>query len=231
MNKKVIGIIGGMGPAATAALFDKIIGFTSAECDADHIHILVDNYPQIPDRTTAIKKNSDEPLKYICESGKKLISAGADFLLIPCNTSHFFYDKIQNCLEVPVVNMIEETAKHCKSCGYKKVGVLATDGTRYTGVFDTYLDKNGLTTVYPSEDGQAELMNVIYNQVKAGKKIDTVNLSRYLYEMSREDIDAFILGCTELPLAIKDGDYGLKFINTLDILAKVGIVKAGYKLI
>lgn len=228
--KKTLGIIGGMGPAATAALFQKIIDYTDAKCDKEHIHIIIDNYPQIPDRTKAINDKSNIPVKYICKAGNRLIEAGADIILIPCNTSHYFYDEVQDKLGIPIINMIEETARYCKENGYKKVGVLATTGTIKTKLFDRYFRKLSIETIYPSDNGQHELMNVIYNQVKAGKTIDTKLLSQYLREMVSCGIDVFVLGCTELPLAIKDGDYGYKFIDTLDVLAKAGIRSAGYVL-
>ena len=227
--QKTIGIIGGMGPAATALLFSKIVDMTDAECDADHIHIYIDNYTAIPDRTASIKSGSDLPVEYICESGEKLISIGADILVIPCNTSHYYYDKIQHRLKVPVINMLGETAFLCKTRGYKKVGVLATDGTRNTGIFDTELSKCGIEAVYPSAKGQKEVMSVIYDQIKAGKSFDTRELSKYISEMVNFGAEAFILGCTELPMALRDGDYGYRFIDTLDVLAQSAIHKAGYR--
>ena len=128
-TKKIVGIIGGMGPGATALLFQKLINYTDAENDCEHMHIVIDNNTSIPDRTTAILQGDDSPAKAIVESGKKLQEYGVDLILIPCNTSHYFYSQIQEQLDVTVVNMIEETAKICVGKGYKKVGILATTGT------------------------------------------------------------------------------------------------------
>lgn len=228
IKKKTVGIIGGMGPAATAELFQKMIMLTDASCDKEHIHILIDNYPQIPDRTKAILSGSDAPVSFIAEAGKRLELAGAEIILIPCNTSHYFYDKIANALSVPVIHMIEETAEVCKEMGYTKVGVLATDGTRSTGIFDAALIKKGIECVYPPQDAQKEVMAVIYDQVKAGEPIDTNKLKVYLHQMAKQGVQAFILGCTELPLALKDGEDGFAFIDTLTVLAKAGVKKAGY---
>ena len=93
-EKKTIGIIGGMGPLATADLFTRIINLTDAQKDAEHIHILIDNNPHIPDRTSAILHGTESPLPYLIESANRLKSAGADFLIIPCITSHGFYDEL-----------------------------------------------------------------------------------------------------------------------------------------
>ena len=229
-QKKTIGIIGGMGPAATALLFQKIVEYTDAEKDADHIHILIDNYPAVPDRTASIKSGSDKPVDYICDAGGKLISIGAELLIIPCNTSHYFYDKIQSRLSVPVINMISETALVCKSKGWSRVGILATDGTKETRIFDKELENLGIEAVSTSAEGQREVMSVIYDQVKAGKEINTEKLARYLDEMKQSGVEAFILGCTELSAALRGGDYGLEFIDTLEVLAKSAIVQSGYKL-
>lgn len=228
--KKVVGIIGGMGPGATALLFQKLIAYTDAKTDSEHIHILIDNNTDIPDRTTAILAGEDTPVKYICESGKCLEQCGAELLIIPCNTSHYFYDTIQKELQIPVINMITETAKVCVEKGYKKVGVLATTGTCNTRTYDRELQKFGIESIYPDEEGQKKVMEIIYGQVKAGKKINASIIDQTLKRMEMKGAQAFILGCTELPFAIKNGDFGYHFLDSLDILAKKTIELAGYRL-
>lgn len=229
-KKKIVGIIGGMGPSATALLFQKLINYTQASADSEHMHILIDNNTEIPDRTTAILNDLDTPVDYIVESGKKLESCGAELLLIPCNTSHYFYDKIQAQLNVPVINMIAETAKICLERGYKKVGILATTGTCNTHTYDLELEKYGIETVCPDKEGQKKVMEVIYDQVKAGKEINALILDQTLKRMEVQGAQAFILGCTELPFAIKNGDFGYKFLDSLDILARRTVKLAGYEL-
>jgi len=228
--KKVVGIIGGMGPGATALLFQKLIAYTDAKTDSEHIHILIDNNTDIPDRTTAILAGEDTPVKYICESGKCLEQCGAELLIIPCNTSHYFYDTIQKELHIPVINMITETAKVCVEKGYKKIGVLATTGTCNTHTYDRELQKFGIESIYPDEEGQKKVMEIIYGQVKAGKKINASIIDQTLKRMEMKGAQAFILGCTELPFAIKNGDFGYHFLDSLDILAKKTIELAGYRL-
>lgn len=229
-NKKTVGIIGGMGPGATALLFQKLIDYTDAKSDAEHMHIIIDNNTAIPDRTTAILNGENTPALCIVESGKKLEMCGAELLLIPCNTSHYFYDDIQEQLSVPVVNMIAETAKVCLNNGYTKVGVLATTGTCNTDTYGRELNKFGVETVYPDVEGQKKVMEIIYDQVKAGRKINVQILDQTLKKMSSKGAQAFILGCTELPFAIKNGDFGYHFLDSLDILAKRAVEMAGYHL-
>lgn len=227
---KVVGIIGGMGPGATALLFQKLIDYTDAKVDSEHIHVVIDNNTKIPDRTTAILRGDNTPAVCICESGKKLEEYGAELILIPCNTSHYFYPYIQDELNVPVVNMIMETAKECLANGYRTVGVLATTGTCNTKIYDKELRKHGITTIYPDAEGQNHVMEIIYDQVKAGKPGDATVVKELLAKMQKEGAQAFILGCTELPMVLKDGDFGYKFIDSLDVLAKRAVEIAGYQL-
>lgn len=229
-KKKTVGIIGGMGPGATALLFQKLIDYTDAKSDAEHIHVVIDNDTAIPDRTAAILRGDSTPAKFICESGKKLEVFGAELLLIPCNTSHYFYDYIQTQLKVPVVNMIAETAKVCLENGYSKVGILATTGTCKTKTYDRELKKFGIQAVYPDDDGQKKIMEIIYDQVKAGKPVNALIIDQTLKKMAVQGAQAFILGCTELPFAIKNGDFGYHFLDSLDILARRAVILAGYQL-
>ena len=228
--KKVVGIIGGMGPGATALLFQKIIDHTDAKLDADHIHILIDNRPSIPDRTTAILIGDDTPVKKICESGKQLEMMGAELIAIPCNTSHYFYSYIQQQLEIPVINMLEETAKECKNQGFTSVGVLATTGTKSSGIYEKALKLEGIQTIYPDEAEQKVLMSIIYDYIKAGKIVNSEMFQVELENMEKKGAQAFVLGCTELPMVFSDGDMGMRFIDSLDILAKRIVDMAGYPL-
>ena len=228
--KRTVGIIGGMGPAATALLFQKIIDYTDAKADAEHIHILIDNRPSIPDRTTAILTGDDTPVKKKCESGKQLEKMGAELIAIPCNTSHYFYPYIQEQLDIPVINMLEETAKECKKLGIETVGVLATTGTKNTGIYNKALNDYDIQVVYPDEQGQAALMSIIYDYVKAGKSATSEMFKEELEAMKKEGAQAFVLGCTELPMVFRDGDLGMRFIDSLDVLAKRTVEMAGYTL-
>lgn len=229
-DKKTVGIIGGMGPGATALLFQKLIDHTDAKVDADHIHIVIDNRPSIPDRTSAILRGENTPAKYICESGKKLEEYGAELIAIPCNTSHYFYPYIQSQLGIPVIHMLEETAKECKMLGFDTVGVLATTGTKRTEIYDRALEKYGIKAIYPDQEGQELLMSLIYDYVKAGKQAEGSMFFEQLKKMTVQGAQAFVLGCTELPMVFQDGDFGIKFIDSLDVLAKRAVEMAGYPL-
>ncbi len=228
-SQKTVGIIGGMGPLATADLFTKLINMTDAASDADHMHILIDNNPKTPDRTGAILHGTESPLPYLVRSAERLQTAGADFLLIPCITSHFFFSELIKRVRLPIMNMIEETAKVLLQREMRKVIVLATDGTRSSCVFDTVFSNYGIEILYPSNEAQSALMDVIYKGVKAGTaNWDTSLLNAEINRLSALGAEAVILGCTELPLAAQM--YGIvgTLVNPTDILARAAVVYAGY---
>ncbi len=229
-EKKTVGIIGGMGPMATVDLFHNIVRFTDASCDAEHIRVLIDNRPAIPDRTKALLEGGDSPVPMIVESGKILADAGADFLLIPCNTSHAFYTELAEKIPIPILHMIEETADELIAHGIHRVGLFATSGTLKTGVYNRTLEERGIELLMPSEAEQDAIMSLIYDGVKASDyNFDVSLVQKAVDNMEQRNAEAVILGCTELPLGVKM--YGIKgnFIDPGLILAKKAIKEAGYQ--
>ena len=228
-DKKTIGIIGGMGPLATADMFHKIISLTDADSDTGHIHILIDNNPKIPDRTQAILDGSDTPLPFIKKTAERLERAGADILLLPCNTSHFFYHRLCEAVHVPIINMIEEAAQQIYAMKLGKVGLLATSGTLHARLYENALREYGVETVIPSVCGQEEVMALIYNGIKVGaEQYDTSAFNEELRQMMAKGAETFILGCTELPIAFQKYGISFPFVDPGVILAKAAIIRAGY---
>lgn len=231
MAKLALGIIGGMGPLATLDLFGKIIANTDAAKDAEHIRVYIDCHTGIPDRTDAILHGGESPVPYILESARKLASIGAERLLIPCNTSHYFYREIADGSPVPVLNMVRLTAKHLQNGGVHTVGLLATDGTLQTGVYQQELDESGIQMLVPNENEQREVMRLIYDGVKADAPVfDVSAVSDAVNRLKRAGAEAIVLGCTELPVAFER--YGVSCDQTVDpalVLARAAIVEAGYK--
>ncbi len=227
--RKTLGIIGGMGPLATADLFSKIIAHTDAVTDAGHIRILIDNNPKIPDRTQAVMEGRDEPLSFLVEAARGLIRLGADLLLLPCNTSHAYYERLCASVSAPVINMITETATQTASMGYKRAGVLATKGTLYAKLYEKALSAYGIEAVLPSTGGQDRITSLIYDGIKAGvDSFDTAAIIEDLNEMAGRGAETFILGCTELPLAFERYQISFPYIDPALILAKRAIALAGY---
>lgn len=226
MEKKTVGIIGGMGPMATVDMFRKLVEHTQAQVDAEHIHIIIDNYPQIPDRTKAILTGDSKVVSCLAESALRLEAAGAQLLIIPCNTSHYFYDQLCRQIHVPVIHMIEECAKKAKQMGYQKVALFATDGVVQSRIYEKAFEAYGIQVLLPDSDGQKQVMDLIYREVKAGKTPHPEKLFDQMQRLAEKGAQAFVLGCTELPLAF-DGVAG-NFIDPTTVLAEAAIKAAGY---
>jgi len=229
MPEKIIGILGGMGPEATIDLFYKIIKFTPAEKDQDHLRIIIDNNPKIPDRTVAILGRGEDPLPALQETARNLEKAGADFIIIPCNTAHYFLSSIQESVKIPILNMIEETAKETqkKIPSIKKVGLLASIGTYETEIYHQQFKKFNIEIIYPEEKDKEEVMKVIY-VVKAGDLSEEVkkNILKIAQKLIDKGAEAIIAGCTEIPLILKERDITVPLIDPTQVLAKVAVQKA-----
>ena len=200
--RKTIGILGGMGPLATCDLFSKIIQITDASCDQEHDRICIDNNTEISDRTNAIIRHGKDPVPEMVKSAVRLQSFGADVLIMPCNTAHYFYDRILPFVDIPFLSMIDETAKVISDRGLRKVGLLATDGTLQTAVYEKAFKKRGISIMVPPPENQVHIMDLIYNGVKAGnKEIDTKPTKKTIEDLFRKGAQTLVLGCTELPVA------------------------------
>jgi aspartate racemase len=229
MPEKIIGILGGMGPEATIDLFYKIIKFTPAEKDQDHLRIIIDNNPKIPDRTTAILGKGEDPLPVLQETARNLEKAGADFIIIPCNTAHYFLSSIQKSVRIPVLNMIEEAAKETQQRipQIQKVGLLASIGVYKTKIYHQQFEKFNIEVIYPEEKDKGEVMKAIY-AVKAGNLSNEVkgNILKIAQKLIDKGAEVIITGCTEIPLILKEGDVSVPIIDPTQILAKIAVQKA-----
>ena len=200
--RKTIGILGGMGPLATCDLFSKIIQITDASCDQEHVRICIDNNTEISDRTNAIIRHGKDPVPEMVKSAVRLQSFGADVLIMPCNTAHYVYDRILPFVDIPFLSMIDATAKAISDRGLRKIGLLATDGTLQTAVYEKAFKKRGISIVVPPPENQVHIMDLIYNGVKAGnKEIDTKPTKKTIEDLFRKGAQTLVLGCTELPVA------------------------------
>lgn len=231
MNMKNIGIIGGLGPLATVDLFNKIVSFTDADKDQDHIPILIYNNPGIPDRTKAIFYGGKSPVEDIVKTGKILIDAGADFLTIPCNTAMYYYDEIQKNLSKEVLNIADITIKYIKENKINNVCFLGTEASIKARIYNNKLDEAGIKTYEVNDQMINMLTKVIYDIVKASKLGEPID--DFIRELDRiikeENIEYFILGCTELPILFDFYKLNYKTINPTDLLAKKAVEKAGAK--
>jgi len=226
--KKTVGIIGGMGPDATVDLFSKIVKYTDANSDQENIHLVIDNNTSIKDRSSYILNNDNSPEEELKKTALKLQGYGVDFLAMPCNTAHYFYDSIQQSLNIPIINMIEETAIYVKKNYKGKTHILlSTEGTYKSNIYKENFKKYNLDIIYPNKKQKKVFMKSIYN-FKASESIDFVELQNTLKSLYNKNT-LFILGCTELPLIFNKNKIKYSYIDSTKILAKAVIKKANYK--
>ena len=214
-----VGVLGGLGPKATVYFMDMIVDNTKASCDQEHIDMIVYNHASIPDRTSYILDNScDNPIPYLISDASNLENLGCNFLVMPCNTSHFMYDEIQNNINIPLINMPREVSNIInKDNDIKKVGILATSGTLKAKIYERYLQKE---VFYPSEETNNKVMDLIYNKIKKGIKVNKKEFYDVLDEYFDNGCDALIMGCTELSVIVRDNDlyFDNRLIDSLKVL-------------
>ena len=227
-----VGVVGGVGPAATVDFMQKLVRSTPATRDQEHIKILVEQNPQIPDRTQNLLGGGPDPTVSLYATCKKLEAGDVDIIAIPCNTAHAFVERIQPYLNVPIVNMLTVSVEYLRAAfpGLRDVGLLATTGTLMSGVYRKALEAHGLKQVVPSDRLQARVMNAIYGERGAkagfmsGECIDDVTAA--VDELSGRGVEVILLGCTELPLLLPDGEMRsgsgrvVTLVDPTDILAK-----------
>lgn len=225
---KKLGILGGLGPMATAYFFQLIIQMTEAETDQEHIESIIYNCPSIPDRTQYILgKSTCSPLPSMIETIQKLAGQGVDICAIPCITAHYFHKELTDSVSIPVIHGIEKTASYLKQRHIKKAGIMATDGTVQTMLFSQEFEKKGIDCIYPSALCQSYIMELIYKNIKAGLPIEINKfhmVSKELYALGAEVI---LLGCTELSMIKKDFCVGSGCLDVMDVLAKCCVEMCG----
>ncbi len=230
-NKKVVGIVGGMGPEATVDLYKKIIKATPAVKDQDHLRILIDNNTNVPDRTKAIKEEGPSPIPEIKKSLRFLEDGGAEVFAMPCNTAHYYYNELKKEVDGELIHMMNEVAYNIKDYypSVKKVGILATTGTLNTKLYHKALERMKLEVVEPKGDTQLEVMEAIYAPwgIKAGKyeEARTV-LKRASQKLITEGADLIVMGCTEIPLALDPTDVQVELLDATQVLANAVVAKA-----
>ena len=225
---QILGVIGGLGPIATAHFMELVINMTDAGTDQEHLPMIVYNMPGIPDRTAYILDNTKEnPLPEMLSVGNALARQGATRIAIPCITAHYFFDKLESGIPVPLVHGVRETVAHLKENGVEKVGILATSGTVRSGIFHRELEKQGLTPVIPGEEAQADVMHLIFENVKAGKPAEMDRFFAASEDVRRQGAQAIILGCTELSLIKRDYPIGPGYLDAMEVLARQSVLACG----
>lgn len=226
---KTLGILGGMGSMATVDFFSKIIQHTKASCDQDHLHVIIENNSRIPDRTAFILNKGENPLDNMITAAKNLEQSGVDFITMPCNTAHYFYDALQEHVNIPMLHIVKETAVYLKKQAVQSVVLMATEGTYTANLYLNILQKYGIQVIYPNSFTRLEIDEIIYTY----KEKNTINQplkKKLMNKLSQIDSDGIILGCTELPLIFKSTDLEMPLYDPTLILAWSAIHFAGGKI-
>jgi aspartate racemase len=228
---KRLGVIGGLGPIATAYFYELIIKMTDARIDQEHIEMLIFSKPSIPDRTDYILgKSEDNPLYEIIGVGNLLSDMGADYIAIPCITAHYFNGKLTEGINAPMIHVIKETVRYLKDQKICRAGIMATEGTIYSRLFQNELQAGGIEAVIPSESRQKDVTDLIYKNVKATLPVELDKFKAVSAELRGEGAEVIILGCTELSLIKRDYDIGPGYLDAMEVLAMRSIVLCEGKL-
>lgn len=220
---KTVGVMGGMGPDATVDFMARVIALTDSGCDQDHVHMIVDQDPGIPNRQQAILNGSKAVTHALGRMAKRLEDAGADFLVLVCNTAHVFLDDVQAKTRIPFISIIDESVNEIdRVCpDAKKVGLMATDGCLRTGIYQDAVTASGRQALEPDEDDLAELMRLV-SEIKAGNQGEDIAAGMQAVANSLVDngAEVIISGCTEIPLVFNGENCAVPVIPSTYVLAE-----------
>ncbi len=224
----MLGILGGLGPAASCYLYQMLTDHTPASFDQDHLDIVISSRASTPDRTAFILGQSKEdPFAVMEQDGFSLVNYGATVLAIACNTAHYFYDRLAQALPVPVLNMPQLTAADAKAAGCTKLGILATDGTLLAETYQLACDREGIAWAVPSPEHQKGIMSVIYDDIKQGRRANMVKFAAAVADLKSQGCNMAVLGCTELSLVKRDEHLDAFFIDSTEVLCRHALLACG----
>jgi aspartate racemase len=228
---KTVGVIGGLGPAATLDFFERILNRTKAVRDQDHLRLIIDNNTKIPDRNLHAAGNGPPPGPALAAAARGLQTAGAEFIVMACNTAHAQELEIRAAITVPFISMIDETIAVVAAMGAKRAGVLAGDACLAARLYQDGLKKVGVETTLLVADSQRTMMELIY-RIKSGDTGETVrrSMATLARKLEAQGAEVIIAGCTEVPLVLTADDIDGELVDSTDVLVERTIVFAGAEL-
>jgi aspartate racemase len=235
-GRTTIGVIGGMGPDATVDFFAKLVAASHGGRDQDHLRVVIDNDPSVPDRTAAIEGRGESPAPQLARMARGLVAQGATLLVMPCNSAHAFAAAIVAAAgAVPFVDLIETTvaATRERLPGVQRVGLLATDGTLAARLYHDAYARAGIEALAPLDDDQVGVMAAIYAVKRGGaNEAELARLRLACERLVERGAEALIAGCTEIPLLVREGDIeragvSVPFISSTDELVVRTLALAG----
>lgn len=235
--EKVIGILGGLGPEATVFIFQKILQYTPASKDQEHLRILIDNNPKIPERLPAILGSGPDPAPMMVSSGQALTRAGAEFIIIPCVSAHYFLPELRRKITLPILSMLDETAIEIKASqpAIRMVGLLAAEGTMKVGLFQNRLSAAGIQTIIPDGKDRQNAQKYIFEIKDTKSRHDRNEISQKFVEIGARMIargaEAILIGCTEISIVVNPDSFTVRGFDALTILARAAIREAGIMMV
>ncbi len=225
---KTLGVLGGLGPMATAYFLQLLTQMSDASTDQEHMEVVLYSKPAVPDRTKFITgESSMDPVPDMVEAGICLKKMGADLLAIPCITAHYFHRELEEKIGLPVLHAIEDTVCYLQEDRRNKVGILATNGTIRSGLFQAALCRAGITPLVPDAEDQKGVMDIIYRQIKAGKPVDMALFDQVSGRLFRQGAQTVLLACTELSLIKRDHILPAGYLDVMEVLARRSVLECG----
>lgn len=235
----VVGVIGGLGPAATALFLQLVVDLTPADRDQQHLDLVVLDHSTTADRTAAIlDPSAPDPTASLTRDARRLEALGAAFISVPCNTAHHFFHELERTVSIPVVSIVDVTSRAAYDRAVQRVGdrggapcvaVLATDGTREAGVYQDTLKSLGAQVILPDVPQQEQVMSVIYDGVKAGGPVDVEGLLGVVDALLARGADTVVMGCTELSVVYAEQGWRERpeLVDSVESLAVATVTRAG----
>ncbi|AOM41461.1 aspartate/glutamate racemase family protein [Xenorhabdus hominickii] len=221
--KKIIGILGGMGPAATVDAMEKIIKNTPANSDQEHIPVIAVSFPDIPDRTTSIIAGGESPLNHMLAALRILEAAGAQCIIMPCNTAHYWYEELKASTKTNFLNMIDITCNKIVNEGINNVAILATTGTIKAGIYQNKLEKENVKCVIPDEFQQGFVMESILAYKSGDDERAYQLMGNVIVQLKNTGVEKFIMGCTEIPIILKREGNMDRYIDATEELVRSAV--------
>jgi aspartate racemase len=228
----VIGVLGGMGPAATVDFYGKLVALVPAEFDQSHPRVVIWADPTVPDRSTALSGGGEDPTPWLLNGADKLQRAGATVIAMPCNTAHAFLPRMSGTVRVPILNMIEEVAAYLRGRlpAVQTVGLLATTGTVRAGLYQRVLHHGRIKLLLPTPETQRTYVDGAIRALKAGRRGTQVEqcLRHATAELTSRGAELLIAGCTELPLGLSASEASCPVIDPAEVLARAVLGHVGF---
>jgi len=228
---KTVGVIGGLGPLATLDFFERVLRRTQAVREQDHLRLIIDNNTKVPDRNAFMRGEGPSPAPALAASARGLQDAGADLIVMACNTTHAWEADIRAAISVPFLSIIDVTTEVVADLRPEAVGVLAVDACLGMKLYQNALEKAGIRPVLLAPDSQRSFMELIY-RIKSGDSGETVRraMTTLARKLEAQGAEAIIAGCTEIPIVLTADDIDGELISSTDVLVERTILAAGGEL-